>query len=110
MDKTGVLGALSALGQSSRLDVFRLLVRQGPDGLPAGEIARRLGLRQNTLSTHLAILVRAGLVSGQRDGRIIRFAADMHAMRRVVMFLLADCCGGRPEQCRSLLADLDLAC
>ena len=110
MDKQTVLEALAALGQATRLDVFRLLVRAGPDGLPAGDVARQLGLRQNTLSTHLAILARSGLVAGRRDGRTIRFAAKLPAMRAVVAFLVADCCGGRPEQCRTVLETLDIAC
>ena len=110
MDSERALEALAALGQATRLDVYRLLVRVGPDGLPAGEIARRLGTRQNTLSTHLAILGRSGLVEGRRDGRTIRFAARLETMRALVAFLVEDCCGGRPEQCRSVLEMLDLAC
>ncbi len=110
MDKDNALEALAALGQATRLDVFRLLVRAGPDGMPAGEIARQLGLRQNTLSTHLGILTRAGLVKSAREGRIIRFTGDMAAMRSLVAFLVEDCCGGRPDQCRSVLEVLDVAC
>ena len=110
MEKVRVLDALAGLGQATRLDVFRLLVQVGPEGLPAGEIARRLKIRQNTLSTHLSVLSRAGLVAGRRDGRMIHFSADLAVMRSVVAFLLEDCCGGRPEQCRSVLDTLELAC
>ena len=110
MDNEHALKALAALGQATRLDVFRLLVQAGPDGLPAGEIARRLGLRQNTLSSHLAILAHAGLVRREREGRTIRFIGELASMRSLVAFLVEDCCGGQPEQCRSVREMLDLAC
>ena len=93
------LAALAALGQLTRLAVFRLLVRHAPDGLPAGAIAASLGGPHNTLSTHLAILTRAGLAHATRDGRSIIYRADLDGVRSLVSFLLADCCGGRPEVC-----------
>jgi|GEM_PF-430747 len=93
------LAGLAALGQPIRLAVFRLLVRQEPDGLAAGAIANAVGAPHNSLSTHLAILARAGLVSATRSGRSIVYRADLSGMRRLVAFLLADCCGGRPEVC-----------
>ena len=93
------LAGLAALGQPIRLAVFRLLVRQEPDGLAAGAIAAAVGAPHNSLSTHLAILARAGLVSATRSGRSIVYRADLAGMRRLVGFLLADCCGGRPEVC-----------
>lgn len=99
------LAGLAALGQPTRLAVFRLLVRQEPDGLAAGAIAAAVGAPHNSLSTHLAILVRAGLVSSARSGRSIVYRADLSGMRRLVGFLLADCCGGRPEVCGAV-ADL----
>lgn len=91
--------ALSALAHASRLAVFRLLVRAGNDGLPAGEIAREIGARPNTLSSHLTILEHAGLVRSRRDGRSIIYSADYDGMRRLLGFLIADCCAGRPEIC-----------
>ena len=106
MDRIEALEALAALSQDMRLDVFRLLVRVGPDGLYAGEIAERLAVRQNTLSTNLAVLTRAGLLRSERQGRSIRYFADLEGMRRLLAFLLEDCCGGRPETCRSLLDEL----
>jgi len=94
--------ALSALAQESRLAVFRLLVRAGPEGLPAGEIAQEVGVRPNTLSTHLTILGHAGLVRSRRDGRSIIYTADYGGMRELLGFLMEDCCAGRPEICAPL--------
>jgi DNA-binding transcriptional ArsR family regulator len=94
--------ALSALAQGHRLAVFRLLVRAGPEGLAAGEIAREVGVRPNTLSTHLGLLVRAGLVTSLREGRSSFYSADYAGMRALLAFLADDCCGGRPELCAPL--------
>jgi ArsR family transcriptional regulator, arsenate/arsenite/antimonite-responsive transcriptional repressor len=93
------LVALAALGQPTRLEIFRLLIRRGRDGLSAGVIAEALGCPHNTLSTHLAILARAGLVRGTRDGRTIIYRADIEGMRNLVGFLVNDCCDGHPELC-----------
>jgi ArsR family transcriptional regulator, arsenate/arsenite/antimonite-responsive transcriptional repressor len=103
MDKTACIAALSALGHDTRLDVFRLLVRAGIDGLPAGEIGQRLSVRQNTMSAHLAILHQAGLVRNRREGRSIRYVADVGGIGSLLGFLLEDCCGGRPELCRPVI-------
>ncbi len=94
--------ALSALAHASRLAVFRLLVRAGEPGMAAGEIAREVGVRPNTLSTHLTILGHAGLVRSRRDGRSIVYSADYAAMGDLMGFLVADCCAGRPEICGAL--------
>ena len=93
------LAALAALGQPTRLDIFRLLVRKEPTGLTAGAIAEAVGCPHNTFSTHIAILVRSGLVRGTRDGRTITYRADVDGMRRLLSFLVNDCCDGRPELC-----------
>jgi len=103
MDKILALEGLSALSQETRLNAFRLLVRLAPEGLPAGEIAQRLGVVQNTMSAHLAILARAGLVRADRQGRTIRYSADFTHMRELLSFLMQDCCGGAPEICAPLL-------
>lgn len=103
MKKTQALEALSALSQETRLEAFRLLVRQAPEGLPAGEISARLGVVQNTMSSHLAVLSRSGLVSSSRNGRVINYAADFKAMRALLLFLMQDCCRGAPEICAPLL-------
>ena len=102
MDETEATGALGALSQPTRLSVFRLLVREGPAGLPAGEVAARLGVQPATLSFHLAQLERAGLLAARRRGRQIFYAADFQAMRQLVGFLLDDCCHGHPEICAGL--------
>ncbi len=94
---------LSALAHAHRLAVFRLLVRAGPDGVAAGEIAREVGVLPNTLSTHLTILGHAGLVRSRREGRSVIYSADYDAMRGLLGFLVADCCGGRPELCGPLV-------
>ena len=93
------LSALAALGQPTRLEIFRLLMRRHPNDLPAGTIAETIGCPQNTLSTHLSILARAGLVHGTREGRSIVYRADVEGMRALVGFLVNDCCNGHPELC-----------
>ncbi len=110
MDSSLVIGALSALAQTTRLDVFRLLVAHEPEGLPAGEIALRLAVPHNTLSSHLGILSRAGLVRSERRSRSIVYRADLDGFRDVASFLLTDCCGGRPEICGPLIDILTPGC
>ena len=82
MESEQAILALAALAQSTRLEVFRLLVKHEPDGLAAGDIARELAVPQNTLSSHLSILSRAGLVSAQRFGRSIIYCAELGRLRR----------------------------
>ncbi len=94
--------ALAALAQETRLGVFRRLVAAGPEGLPAGDIAASLGVAANTLSFHLAHQAQAALVTATREGRVIRYRADFSRMAELIGFLLADCCGGRPEICLPL--------
>ena len=88
----GAVAALGALAQESRLAVFRLLVRRGPAGLPAGEIGERVGVPPTTLSFHLAQLSHAGLVTSRRDGRSILYAANYSGMQELMGFLLENCC------------------
>lgn len=110
MDNIKVIDALSALAQTVRLDAFRLLVSREPEGIAAGELARLIAVPQNTMSTHLAILARAGLVRGDRQSRSIIYRADLERFREVTLFLLKDCCGGRPDICAPLIADLTPCC
>jgi DNA-binding transcriptional ArsR family regulator len=93
---------LSALAQESRLEVFRLLVKAGPTGVPAGDIARTLGVPPNTLSAQLTILANAGLVTSRRDGRSIIYAAHYECMSELLLYLVDDCCQGRAEVCAPL--------
>lgn len=88
--------SLSALAQSSRLRVFRLLVGAGPAGLYPGQIADTLQMPANALSFHLRELLDCGLVSQQREGRFLRYRANLSAMRGLMDFLTAHCCGGHP--------------
>jgi ArsR family transcriptional regulator len=106
MDKQGAIAALSALAQDSRLGAFRLLVRAEPEGVPAGEIARALAIPHNTLSSHLAILSHAALVSTRREGRSVIYRAQLDRARELLAFLLQDCCGGVPELCAPALDSL----
>jgi ArsR family transcriptional regulator, arsenate/arsenite/antimonite-responsive transcriptional repressor len=110
MDSTKAIAALAALAQPTRLDVFRFLASREPDGVAAGELARLVEAPQNTVSTHLAILARAGLIVGERQSRSIIYRADLERFREVALYLLKDCCGGRPELCASLIADLTPCC
>lgn len=106
MDNKSIIERLSALAQDTRLAAFRLLVRNEPGGLPAGEIARQLGVPHNTMSAHLAVLSRAQLITSRRDSRSIIYRANLASVQDTVRFLLRDCCGGRPEICQPLLDSL----
>jgi DNA-binding transcriptional ArsR family regulator len=102
METKSAVASLSALAHEGRLSAFRLLVQAGPEGLPAGEIARRLAVLPNTLSASLNVLGHAGLIQSRREGRSIIYTADFAAMRGLLGFLMEDCCGGRPEICAPL--------
>jgi len=106
MDISITVKALGALAQESRLRAFRLLVRSGPEGLAAGEIARRLDVPHNTLSSHLAILSNAGLVVSHRESRSIIYRVNFAGTRELLAFLVEDCCQGQPELCAPLLDSL----
>lgn len=106
MDQTKALAAFSALSQSTRLQVFRLLIKAGHKGLLAGDIANQLNVRQNTMSTNLSILTQAGLLQSEREGRAIRYRADMTGVQHLLDFLLLDCCGGNAEECKPLVQAL----
>jgi DNA-binding transcriptional ArsR family regulator len=98
--------ALGALAHETRLAVFRMLVKAGPDGLIAGAIAERASVPPSTMSHHLATLERAGLVSSTRTSRLIHYRADYTAMRRLLGFLMQDCCQGDPQMCADLLESI----
>jgi ArsR family transcriptional regulator len=94
MKNDAVVSLLSALAQTSRLALFRLLVQKGPDGMAAGEIAERLGLAPNTLSFHLRELSNAGLLKSRQEGRFIYYAPDFKVMTGLVSYLTENCCAG----------------
>lgn len=102
MEKTNAVAALAALAQDNRLDVFRLLVESGPDGMPAGEIADALDLAPNTLTFHFDRLRMAGLVTVRREGRSMIYAAQFETMNALLSYLTDNCCGGAPEKCAPL--------
>ena len=104
------VAALAALAQPTRLQAFRLLVQHEPDGLAAGEVARVLEVPQNTGSSHLAILVNAGLARAERHGRSVVYRVDLDAFRELTLYLLKDCCTGRAEVCAPVLAELSPCC
>lgn len=110
MDSDSAIRALAALAQGTRLDVFRLLVRHEPGGMAAGEIARRLDVPQNTMSTHLGILARAGLVRAERHSRSVVYRADLNGLSALTLFLVRDCCAGSAEICAPLIAELTPCC
>src|SRR5215510_13230136 len=99
MKKRNALAALAALAQDNRLDVFRLLVEAGPEGMPAGSVASALKLAPNTLTFHFDRLRDAGLVTVRREGRSMIYAARYEAMNGLIAYLTENCCGGRPEDC-----------
>jgi len=102
--------ALSALAHQHRLGIFRLLVRQGPSGFPAGEIAERVGISPTGTSFHLKELDHAGLVTATREGRFVRYAVRVEGMRQLLAYLTEDCCQGQPELCGSAIKKARAVC
>jgi arsenate reductase len=99
MDEANAISGLGSLAQSTRLAVFRRLLAAHPGTVPAGELARLCEVPHNTMSTHLGVLSRAGLVEVERDGRAMNYRADLSAFRGLLRFLTRDCCNGRPDLC-----------
>lgn len=110
MESQVAVNALAALAHPGRLEIFRVLVQAGPEGMAAGEVAKATGSRANTLSTNLGILSAAGLASSRREGRSIIYAAGYDRMRELLAFLMEDCCGGKAEICAPLAAVASRAC
>ena len=110
MQSPAAVAALAALAHPGRLEIFRLLVRAGHEGMAAGEIARAAGSLPNTLSANLNILAGAGLVSARRVGRSMIYTAGYDRMRDLLAFLMEDCCAGKPEICAPLAAMASQAC
>jgi len=110
METEHAILALAALAQPTRLDAFRLLVLHEPDGMAAGDIADSLAVPANTMSAHLGVLSRAGLITSKRLSRSIIYRADLDRISNLVLFLLKDCCEGRADLCQPLLAQLAPCC
>lgn len=106
MESKAAVNMLSALGHEGRLAIFRLLVKAGPTGVAAGEIARTLEVLPNTLSANLNVLSHAGLIDARREGRSIIYTADYGAMSGLLGFLMEDCCNGAPQVCAPLSASM----
>jgi DNA-binding transcriptional ArsR family regulator len=99
MEKTKAVMALAALAQDNRLDVYRLLVRVGPEGLPAGEVASALSLAPNTLTFHFDRLRQAGLIDVRREGRLMIYSARFDVMNALLDYLSENCCAGPGDSC-----------
>lgn len=110
MEESDAITCFAALAHPTRLALFRALIAQAPEGLAAGMLARSLAIPPNTLSTHLAVLSRAGLIRGARRGRSILYRAELARLRDLNLYLIRDCCNGRAEICAPLLAALAPAC
>ncbi len=110
MDEKQIVAALAALAQEHRLRIFRLLVAEGPSGMPAGEIADRIGIGATNMSFHLKELDRAGLLRATRQGRFIRYAIHVDGMRELLTYLTEQCCQGRPELCGDIFRCSANAC
>lgn len=110
MEQLQAIDALTALAQPTRLAVFRRLIAVYPDAVPAGAIARECAVPHNTMSTHLAVLTRAGLLTVTRESRSMLYRADIDGFRALVAFLAQDCCQDRPEICAPMFAPLAAAC
>lgn len=110
MEEPQALNALGALGQETRLRIVRLLVQANPEGLAAGVIGEAVGASASTASFHLAHLERAGLIGSRRQARSIIYSANVSGLTDLIGFLMKDCCGGRPEVCGPVLAELTCLC
>ena len=110
MDTNDATPLFATLSQSTRLDVFRLLIKTGPEGMTSGELSTALDVKPNTMSMNLKQLLHSGLVSNERRGRNIHYFADMNAVGALLSFLLEDCCGGQPELCQSVIKKIGCGC
>nr|WP_295662137.1 metalloregulator ArsR/SmtB family transcription factor [Polymorphobacter sp.] len=110
MEESKIVDALQALGHATRLQAFRLLVVAGPNGLPAGSLATAIGVPSSTLSSHLSRLEHAGLVQSQRRSRQIFYAIQIEAVRRLLGYLIEDCCQGEADLCGGIAALTTVSC
>jgi ArsR family transcriptional regulator len=110
MDTSHAVTSLAALAHTQRLGIFRLLVREGPNGLAAFVIAEAIGASPTATSFHLKELDRAGLIHSRRDGRYVRYAIHVEGMRKLLTYLTEDCCQGQPELCGSGVKKMKSVC
>lgn len=110
MNEKQAVSCLAALAHPQRLSIFRLLVKQGPNGMAASDIAEAVGSTPTAASFHLKELDRANLLHATRDGRYIRYAVHIDGMRRLLEFLTEDCCQGHPELCGSAISAIQSVC
>lgn len=110
MDTNQAIDAFAALSQSTRIEALRILIKTGADGMLAGDLGDLMEVRQNTMSANLSVLLNAGLVRNEREGRSIRYFADFEGLRGVLAFLMEDCCGGNPELCQPVLNKIACGC
>lgn len=110
MQERDAISALAALAHRHRLQIFRLLVRTGPSGMAAGDIADRVSISPTSMSFHLKELDRAGLVTATRTGRFVRYAVRVEGMRKLLTYLTEDCCQGQPELCGSAIKKARTVC
>ncbi|MEH6693044.1 MAG: metalloregulator ArsR/SmtB family transcription factor [Pseudorhizobium pelagicum] len=110
MDQEKAILTLAALAQPTRLQAFNLIVRHEPEGVPAGDVAKMLAVPQNTMSSHLSVLARAGLIRAERRSRLMIYRAELAVLRDLTLYLLNDCCGGKAELCEPLIAQLTPCC
>jgi DNA-binding transcriptional ArsR family regulator len=109
MNQEDAIEAFAALAQDSRMTIYRLLVREEPHGLRVSEISRQLNIVPSTLSGHLAILKRAGLLKARRNQREIHYTVNLDTMGNLVSFMLEDCCNGQVENCQEIISLLSLS-
>ena len=110
MNESQAVTSLAALAHQQRLRIFRVLVKRGPSGMPAGAIAEAVGASPTAASFHLKELDRAGLIHATRDGRYVRYAIHIDGMRQLLTFLTEDCCQGRPELCGAVVKAARTVC
>jgi ArsR family transcriptional regulator, arsenate/arsenite/antimonite-responsive transcriptional repressor len=110
MNDKHAVTSLAALAHEQRLRIFRILVKQGTNGMPAGEIAEAVDASPTATSFHLKELERAGLLHATRDGRYIRYAIHVEGMRQLLEYLTEDCCQGQPELCGTVVKSIRKIC
>jgi ArsR family transcriptional regulator, arsenate/arsenite/antimonite-responsive transcriptional repressor len=110
MDTRDAVTSLAALAHEQRLKIFRLLVREGPNGLPASDIAEAVGASPTGASFHLKELDRAGLIHATRHGRYVRYAVHFEGMRQLLTYLTQDCCRGNPQLCGPTIKKVRSVC